>query len=773
MKKNTRIFSACLLTFILSFSSFINIFEKASSAKTLSPKLNQITNEKDAIKKLLKNSFGELLKPQVVNNTSVNDLSSIKLNFNPIDTVKDPNRPIIYMTDGDTNKLHAVNYETGEIKNIQLSLQPERVTIANNEVYVTLLKVTHDSYNFDNHIGAIAIINAESFTLTEQFDINEDPYDIQVDNQGYIYIAPGSGQWESLVVYSRQTKQEVSRKWGIYEQSFIHLHPTLSKVYAVDTCSSPRDIETYIYSNGICQNTYDSPYHGDYDLNTNMRISPDGKYIFNGSGMIFKCSNAKEYDMTYLNQLSSPFTDIAFDINSNLIYAAQQGGSIKVYNYENFSPISTLSTEGVAQDIYYSNNKLLSVSKTPNNTFILERKNVVTAPQEPPKVVETYPNNNSKNMPIQGVLGVKFNKNILVKNSYFSLTNSNNQQVSLKNYGVDDDVFYVSYANLNYNTKYTLTIGSGAISDYSGNMYNNSIVLNFTTGAEYNRLCGMDRYKTCIKISQNTWSRSDYVVLATGEDFPDALCAAPLAAHYDAPILLTTPKTLNPSIELEITRLQPKRIFIVGGSGAVSTEIEQKLKSKGIVITRFCGATRYDTSLEIAKHLGNSEGVFVVTGENYPDALSIASCAAYYEVPILLTETKALPAKTQAYIKNSGVTSSYIIGGSGVVSDAVFNALPNCKRIAGKNRYETNCNVLSYFSYDFTNSFIATGENFADALSGSSPAGLMHGPIILVDNNMPQDIIDELRYNKDIMKMKIILGGTGAVSDSIINRIFK
>jgi len=773
LKKKTSILLSYFLTFILTLSGFFCAFEKKANAETINSKFKQVTTNKDTIKQLLQKSSSDLLKSKTVKTNSVNNLSSINLSFNPVDTVMDPDRPIIYMTDGDTNKIHAINYETGEIKSIQLNLQPERVVIANNELYVTLLKVPHNSYNFDNHIGAIAIVNAETFKLTEQFDINEDPFDIQVDNQGYIYIAPGSGQWESVVVYSRQTKQEVSRRYGIYERSFIHLLPNSSKIYAIDTTISPRDIETYVYSNGICQDYYDSPYHGDYSLDINMRISPDGKYIFNGSGNIFKCSNARQYDMTYLNKLSSPFTDIAFDLNSNFIYAAQQNGNINVYNYETFAQISTLQTEGIVRDLYYGRNKLLAISKTPNNTFILERKSLSNDPLEPLKIEATYPINNSTNLPVQGGMAVKFNKGIVVKNANFTLTNSNNQQLPLGEYGVDQDVFYITYENLAYSTKYTLTIKGGSISDYNNNVYSSDVVLNFTTGAEFNRLCGLNRYETSTKISQSKWFASDYIVLATGENFPDALCAAPLATRYNAPILLTPSNALDPNIELEITRLQPKNIFIVGGPGAVSDAIKQKLESKGIIVTRIYGQSRYDTSLEVAKHLGNTENAFIVTGNNYPDALSIASFAAFYETPILLTDYDSIPANTRAYIQNTGIKNTFVIGGTGVISNNVLTSLPNGVRIAGRDRYETNYVIFSSFPYNYTSTYIATGENFADALSCSSLAGSNNSPIILVTDDMSQGVINALRQSKDKMKMKITLGGTGAVSDNIVNRIFK
>jgi putative cell wall-binding protein len=42
-----------------------------------------------------------------------------------------------------------------------------------------------------------------------------------------------------------------------------------------------------------------------------------------------------------------------------------------------------------------------------------------------------------------------------------------------------------------------------------------------------------------VEISKDGWQSSNYVIIVSGENFPDALCSTPLAKRYDAPILLT------------------------------------------------------------------------------------------------------------------------------------------------------------------------------------------------------------------------------------------
>lgn len=100
--------------------------------------------------------------------------------------------------------------------------------------------------------------------------------------------------------------------------------------------------------------------------------------------------------------------------------------------------------------------------------------------------------------------------------------------------------------------------------------------------SNYKRLSGNNRYKTAVAISQNGWKTSESVVLARGDDYADALCAGPLAKKYGAPILLTEKEKLNAGTLAELKRLGVKNVFIVGGYGAISSNVESALTAAGM-----------------------------------------------------------------------------------------------------------------------------------------------------------------------------------------------
>ena len=286
------------------------------------------------------------------------------------------------------------------------------------------------------------------------------------------------------------------------------------------------------------------------------------------------------------------------------------------------------------------------------------------------------------------------------------------------------------------------------------------------------RLAGSNRYETSTLLSKYGWNTScNDVVLATGEDFPDSLSAAPLAAKLNAPILLANKASLSTITKNELLRLKPKNAYIIGGQGVMSLELENEIRSMNINTIRVAGNDRYETSLKVAKLLGKSSTVFMVTGENFPDALSVASVAAKEGAPILLTSKDDISNGIKEYLNSNNIIKSYVIGGPAIISNNIFNQLPNCTRIYGNDRYETNINVLNIFSdeLNLATAFISTGDDFPDALSCAPLAGISSSSIILVSRNESEVTKDFFKSINSFIKRVNILGGESVVPSKVID----
>ncbi|MCG4581240.1 cell wall-binding repeat-containing protein, partial [Clostridium cochlearium] len=278
---------------------------------------------------------------------------------------------------------------------------------------------------------------------------------------------------------------------------------------------------------------------------------------------------------------------------------------------------------------------------------------------------------------------------------------------------------------------------------------------------------------------QNGWkSGAEYAILASGEGYADALCATPLAKSKNAPILLTKQNSLNEDTLKELKRLGVKQVYIIGGNGSVSKEVEYKVKSIAKNIERIQGEDRYETSVKVAEKLGENDEIMLASGEGYADALSAAPVAAIKGIPIILTKAKELPQSSKEYIKSTGVTTTYVIGGTASIADSLKKSVPGSKRVYGKDRFETNAEVIKAFSieFDFKNAYVAlgagsTGSEFADALSGSAIAARSKAPVILTGqilNNETRNLAKEKFYPTTKIT---VLGGVENISDKIVNQI--
>ena len=103
------------------------------------------------------------------------------------------------------------------------------------------------------------------------------------------------------------------------------------------------------------------------------------------------------------------------------------------------------------------------------------------------------------------------------------------------------------------------------------------------SGAYVERIGGKDRYEVAINVAkfgmQNFGMNLNTLTVVRGDIFPDALSGAPLANLHSGPILLTTSAKLEAKVNtfLQNNQSQIDSIYIVGGTGSVSTTAEQQL----------------------------------------------------------------------------------------------------------------------------------------------------------------------------------------------------
>ncbi|WP_435789856.1 cell wall-binding repeat-containing protein [Clostridium sp.] len=328
---------------------------------------------------------------------------------------------------------------------------------------------------------------------------------------------------------------------------------------------------------------------------------------------------------------------------------------------------------------------------------------------------------------------------------------------------------------------FPISVGSTIITATSLDGYKTAsciVTINAANDLKIVRLGGDNRYETATAISQSGWKgTSNYAVLATGNDYPDALSAAPLAKKYNAPILLTSKNSIPQTVITELKRLSVSHIFITGGTGVVSQSVESKLNTMGITTERLGGINRFETSIKIAEKLGAESGEIMVTnGLQYAEALSASSIASKKGIPIILTNKDVLPDSLNTFISKTYFTKTYILGDTDLISSFVADKFPGIERIVGSDKYERNINIIKRFESDinFESICVATGKDFPDALSGSAIAAMYSTAIVLVDDsNLQYTTTQYISGKLSQVNNVYIFGQQGAVDDAAIKTLFK
>jgi len=171
------------------------------------------------------------------------------------------------------------------------------------------------------------------------------------------------------------------------------------------------------------------------------------------------------------------------------------------------------------------------------------------------------------------------------------------------------------------------------------------------------RVAGATRYDTMEAIDVSgatvgTYQGKNTAFIATGDDFPDALGAAPISYADHFPIILTDPNTLSPEASTVLKDLNIQQVLILGGTTAVSSAVESSINNMGIpTLNRFNGTDRSDTSSLLAAYAITNFGfsdtaMDVASGdESYggADALSTGPLGGITKVPTLITNTVSDP----------------------------------------------------------------------------------------------------------------------------------
>ena len=266
----------------------------------------------------------------------------------------------------------------------------------------------------------------------------------------------------------------------------------------------------------------------------------------------------------------------------------------------------------------------------------------------------------------------------------------------------------------------------------------------------------------------------DVAYVATGENFPDALSAAPIAGLTKSPVLLTRRTFLPTAISKELTRLKPKQIVVLGSDGVVSKQVREAqgvhhrqrralarprpLRLLGRLlrpVVHHRGRRRlHRHRRELPRRAVRGPGRRRHRRPDPPDPAR----------PTARTHRRELDRLKPKKI--------VVLGGAGVASTDVQTQLEayttgTVDRWSGTHRFASARDFSSNaFAPGVDVAYIATGHDFPDALSAAPIAGMTRGPVLLANpSSLPSATSAELTRLRP--KKIVVLGSDGVVSTGV------
>jgi len=223
--------------------------------------------------------------------------------------------------------------------------------------------------------------------------------------------------------------------------------------------------------------------------------------------------------------------------------------------------------------------------------------------------------------------------------------------------------------------------------------------LGYTVVENYN---GANRYDTAAKIATAIGPANvggiglaglRTAILATGDNYADALAAGSLSAAAKLPILLTTPSALPTETSAVLTSLAIKQVIVMGGTAAISDAVTTSLTGMGITVVRQAGVTRADTAARLANYIDtngagfgfNKTRVVIFNGyQSFADGLSAGPHAGKLGANLIPVSDTVVAPEAAAYLSANKATIVLVqaVGGTAVIPDAVLTSAISAASIA-------------------------------------------------------------------------------------------
>ncbi len=278
------------------------------------------------------------------------------------------------------------------------------------------------------------------------------------------------------------------------------------------------------------------------------------------------------------------------------------------------------------------------------------------------------------------------------------------------------------------------------------------------------------------------------VVVASADNYWDAVAAGPAAATLGAPLLLVTRNALPTTTAAELRRLGPKRVIVVGNTGSVSGAVLTGIDAIVPEVERVSGGDRYATAAAVAARFFPRASTAVATsGVSDTGSLAAVPLAAENDAPILLVQGgDQLPSATRdslvslkpSLIYTAGRLSEIIRGELRGFSDGRLSVpTDNVAYSAGSVGYHDPGEMLTLIkateiAYPSLVHVFSIGKSY----EGRDIWAAKVSDNVALDENEPEVLVDALHHAAERLGVEQALYllatlTSGYASDALVHRL--
>lgn len=186
------------------------------------------------------------------------------------------------------------------------------------------------------------------------------------------------------------------------------------------------------------------------------------------------------------------------------------------------------------------------------------------------------------------------------------------------------------------------------------------------------RFAGADRYETARLLAEGTARTTDRVVLARGDDWPDAIAVGAWAANAGVPVLLTPSGRLHGAAADVLQAWGPDEVIVAGGAAAVSDRVVATVVAGGATAVRVAGDDRAATATAAVERLWARDGdgtvgeawgvVDLWAPDGWAHALSLTMVSTRVALPLVGVQSSGQPAQATSRVLAARDYSTYRAG---------------------------------------------------------------------------------------------------------------